>query len=67
MTRKRPPILAELLEDPVIRAMMDSDHVTPDDVRRLFENLTRAKSPALDTRKEVHAPKNQTRRRPKCS
>ena len=57
MTRKRLPLLAELLEDPVIRAMMDSDHVTSEDVQRLFENLTRSKSASPDSTEESYSPK----------
>jgi hypothetical protein len=56
MTRKRPPSLSELLADPTIRAMMESDDVTPEEVRRLFEGITQSKRLVRDQTEQVCSP-----------
>lgn len=41
MDRHTPPTLSELLEDPIILAVMARDGVSQDNVRQLFERVSR--------------------------
>jgi hypothetical protein len=55
MTRKA-PTLSELLGDPVIQSMMESDGVEPDEIRRLFEALMNPRPPRANSVKETCSP-----------
>jgi hypothetical protein len=58
-TRRRPPSLSELLAAPTIRPMMESDRVTPEEVRRLFEGITRSMRLVRDQTEQVCSPEAQ--------
>lgn len=55
MTREA-PTLSELLDDPIIRIMMERDGVDPEEIRRLLETLMSPKPPSTSSSKERSSP-----------
>ncbi|WP_188052035.1 hypothetical protein [Azospirillum sp. Sh1] len=43
MDRSTTPTLSELLEDPIVIAVMTRDGISPDSVQQLFERLRRSR------------------------
>jgi hypothetical protein len=50
------PTLSELLSDPVVQSMMESDGVEPEEIRRLFRALINSRPPRANSLKEPRSP-----------